>query len=122
VPLLTIVEDYIFAALRHARVENQEQGVLGAYVPQFPGLVAFGADQHDLALVLASRLQELVRIRLESGQHLPLIGGIDLNTEANKILATYHTHPAPDRPASLSADGFQHLLEHEDREAYPDLS
>jgi hypothetical protein len=112
--LTTIVEDYAAAALRRAQIEEQGNGVLGAYLPQIPGLVALGNDRHELALSLYRQVQEAVRIRLESGQRLPIIDGIDLNTEAEKVLASYRPAAEGRRFKAVSDGEFETMLERED--------
>lgn len=88
--LLTIVEDYITAAMRHAEPQRLENGVLAATVPECFGIIAFGADAHECAVNLYARLEDWVRVSLAGGYRLPAIDGIDLNSDAARILATYH--------------------------------
>ncbi|MGI8553089.1 MAG: type II toxin-antitoxin system HicB family antitoxin [Dehalococcoidia bacterium] len=88
--LLTIVEDYVLAALRRAIIEQLEDGTVGASIPECPGVLAFGADVHKCARELYARLEDWVRVSLERGNELPVIDGINLNTEASQILASYH--------------------------------
>jgi hypothetical protein len=116
--VFTIVEHYVFSALRYAQVEEQTEVVLGAFVPQFPGLVAFGSDSHELALSLYGQLLETVRLRLQSGEPLPVIDGIDLNSEANQVLASYDPH-ATQGPhlRVVSSEEFEQILAEEDRVA-----
>ncbi|MGH2583835.1 MAG: type II toxin-antitoxin system HicB family antitoxin [Dehalococcoidia bacterium] len=88
--LLTIVEHYVMAAMKHAGSEQLEDGTIAATVPECPGVVAFGADHHECATELYARLEDWVKVSLAAGYKLPVIEGIDLNTEASQILATYH--------------------------------
>lgn len=88
--LLTIVEAYINAALERAVVEEVEDGMVGAYVPGCPGIVAYGVDVHECTVDLYRLLEEWIQVSLVQGQPLPVIGGIDLNSEASRILTTYH--------------------------------
>ena len=89
-PLLTVVEHYATAALGHAIPEDLEDGGVGATIPGFPGIIAMGADNHECAMVLYALVIEWVKVSLASGRQLPVIDGIDLNTESSHILATYH--------------------------------
>lgn len=89
-PLLTVVEDYIIAAMKRAEYEQLQEGVVGASVPGCPGVLAFGADIHACAAALYARLEDWVRVSLEQGQQLPVIDGIDLSSETGRILASYH--------------------------------
>jgi hypothetical protein len=96
VALLTIVEHYITAAMNRAVPERLEDGTVAATVPECPGVIAFGADNHACATELYARLEDCVKVSLAAGQVLPVIDGIDLNTEAGQILAPYHDHePVP---------------------------
>lgn len=89
-PLLTSVEDFLIAAARRAVIEPQEDGIVAAIVPECPGVIAFGNDAHECFQDLVRRLNDWVRVSLELGNPLPVIDGIDLNTEAGRLLASYH--------------------------------
>ena len=97
--LTTIVEDYVVAALRHAVPETDEDGTVGAWIPEIPGLVAFGADVHECARNLYGLLEEWVRERLVVGDEMPVIDGIDLNSGAGQTLASYHHDSVTSDPA-----------------------
>jgi hypothetical protein len=92
-PLLTIVERYIMAAMEQAEAEALEEGGVVATVPGLVGIVASGADVHDCAVDLYTRLEDWVRVVIEQGFELPVFGGIDLNAEASALRATYHRQP-----------------------------
>ena len=89
-PLLSIVEDYVVAAMKHAEVEWLDNGMLAATVPECFGVVATGVDVHACAVNLYARLEDWARVSLERGHSLPVIDGIDLSTDPGRILATYH--------------------------------
>lgn len=93
-PSPTIVEDYVIAALKHGKLEELEDGTIGAFVPEFPGLVAFGADVHECVRNLYAHLEEWIRTVLLQGHDLPIIEGIDLNADVGHILASYHRDTA----------------------------
>jgi len=99
VPLITIVEDYIFSAMKHAVLEELDDGTIGATIPECPGVLGFGGDVHSCAGDLYVQLQDWVRVSLELGNPLPVIDGIDLNSETGKLLATYHRSGNQARPA-----------------------
>jgi hypothetical protein len=86
--LVTIVEDYVAAALRHAVVEQYDNGMLAATVPG-SGVVATGADPHECAADLYRRLEEWIYTALTQGWHVPVFDGIDLNADPERVLATY---------------------------------
>jgi hypothetical protein len=89
-PLVTIVERYIMAAMEQAEAEELEEGGVVATVPGLIGIVASGADVHNCALDLYTRLEDWVRVVIEQGFELPVFGGIDLNAEASALRATNH--------------------------------
>jgi hypothetical protein len=99
--LATVVESYVNAAIERAEVATLESGTLVATVPGCPGIVATGADVHQGSEELYHRLEQRVLISLARSQELPVIAGIDLNTEANRTLATYHSR----RVASAQRSG-----------------
>jgi predicted RNase H-like HicB family nuclease len=78
-PLLTIVEAYIFAALHRAVSETLEDGTLVATIPELPGIITYGADAHECARELYRLVEDTVRTWLASGYAVPVIDGIDLN-------------------------------------------
>jgi predicted RNase H-like HicB family nuclease len=96
-PLMTIVEAYIVVALRHALAEELEDSTYVATIPELPGLIAYGADVHECACELYRLVGEVVKTWLVSGYHVPVIDGVDLNSEKAQILASYHLHHATTR-------------------------
>ncbi len=118
-PLLTIVEDYVMAAIRRAKFEQFGNGMVGATVPGCPGVVAFGADIHECARDLYIRLEDWVRVSLAAGRALPVIDGIDLNSEGAKLLASYHGGTVSSVRGEFYADDgeFEAALDRWDAEA-----
>ncbi len=88
-PLPTVVEEYVIAALKHAVAETDEDGVVGAHVPEIPGVLAFGADVHECARNLYIRLEEWVRRALAEDWEVPVLDGVDLSANRDAILAGY---------------------------------
>ena len=88
--LPTIVEDYTLAAMRGAVYERFENGVIAATIPEFVGVVAFGARGRDCVADLCARLEDWVQVSLANGYRLPVIDGIDLNTREAYVPAGYH--------------------------------
>jgi hypothetical protein len=93
-PTKTVVEDYLLAAMKRAEGARAPNGTLILTVPDFPGTVASGAEPLEGLEDLYRRLEKWVLLSLERGYPLPPMptqgGVIDLNTEANRVLATYH--------------------------------
>jgi hypothetical protein len=102
--LLTVVEDFVIAAMKRAVPELLNNGMIAATIAECPGVVAFGADNHECATELYARLEDWVKASLSSGFSLPVIDGIDLNAEAGRILATYHTGYGPAIGGEFYAD------------------
>lgn len=84
----TIVQDYIHAAARHAVPERLTDGTIAATVPECPGVAAFGADLRECGDNLYARLENWVAKSLAKGQSLPIIDGIDLNSEEARALVS----------------------------------
>lgn len=104
-PLLTIVEHYVTAAMERAVTEQLEDGTIVATVPGCPGVIAFGADAHECAAALYPRLIDWVKVNLAAGHALPVFAGIDLNTESGQILSTYHGEVASPLEGDFYEDG-----------------
>jgi hypothetical protein len=90
----TVVEDYLLAAMKRAEVARAKNGTLVLTVPEFPGVVACGANPPECLEDLYRRLERWVLASLAGGYTLPPMttseGVIDLNTEENRALAAYH--------------------------------
>lgn len=94
--LPTVVEEYIIAAIKHAVPETLEDGTIGAYVPEIPGLVAFGADVHECACNLYVHLEELVRAAVAGGMEMPVLDGVKLDVDSLQLRASYSQDAEPD--------------------------
>jgi len=104
-PVITIVEAYIFAALGHAPAEALEDGTLVATVPELPGVIAYGVDTHECARELYCLIEDTVRTWLANGYLVPVIDEIDLNSDRSQILASYHPRPEiPQRSGEFYED------------------
>lgn len=89
-PLITIVEDYVLAAMRRAVFERLEGGTIAATVPEAFGVVAFGGDGRECLGNLYERLADWALVSLERGYELPVLDDIDLNSEMRRILNLSH--------------------------------
>lgn len=89
-PLSTIVDAYIRAAVKHAVIEHLEDGTVVATVPEAFGVVAFGAGQLECGADLYARLEDWVCVSRSKGFTVPPIDGIDLNSEDGQALTAYH--------------------------------
>jgi hypothetical protein len=96
--LMPIAEEHVAAALRHAEIEQYDNGMLAVTVPG-TGTIVTAADQHTCAAELYRRLQVWVQRSLERGWSLPVFDGIDLNVDAERVLATFQPMSLPETTA-----------------------
>lgn len=93
-PTKTIVEDYVWAAIARAGHAWGENGTLVMTVPEFPGLVACGADIPSVVHELYRQLEDLVSLSDQRRFALPVLrtqeGEINLNTSEAHALIKYH--------------------------------
>ncbi len=69
--LLTIVDDYILAAIRHAEFWRDDEGFVVAHVEGYPGIRAHGTDLRSCRLALARQVGEWVELWLRQGTSFP---------------------------------------------------
>lgn len=93
-PTMSIVEDYIIRAIRRAEFERLEDGSVVAHLSGFPGLVALGPDAKSCLDDLWDRLDDWIRVSIDEVLPLPVLDGVDLNSEASRKLADYHNYRA----------------------------
>lgn len=99
--LTTIIETYINLALQQAVATRQEDGSIAAYLPGFPGILGFGENEHACYKNLSLNLEAWLRLALAQGERPPVVGGIDLRTEAHEILASYSDDAGAEVPAPM---------------------
>src|SRR5947209_6068691 len=58
--VVTIVEAYIFAALKRAVTEGLEDGTIVATIPELPGIIAYGSDVHECSRKLYDMIEGMV--------------------------------------------------------------
>jgi len=92
-PALTIVEDYIRAALPRVKFRVLPEGGVEAWIPECGGVIASGDATRECVDDLIDRLQEWIAVGIENGFHIAVLDGVDLNTSENRALAGYHKHP-----------------------------
>lgn len=92
-PLITVVEAYIFAALKRALAETLDDGTVVATIPELPGVIVYGADTHECVRSLYGLVEDTVRAWLSNGYRVPVLDDIDLNSDKSRILASYHQGP-----------------------------
>jgi hypothetical protein len=94
----TIIQEYIIAAIKRALVvaDEDDGGTTCCYVPEIPGIRAYGRDVHECISELYRLIDMGIPVWLAHGHELPVLDGIDLNSERGKVLATYHRSTPPD--------------------------
>jgi hypothetical protein len=97
--LLTIVDDYIAAAIRHARVWVDEEGFVVAHLEGHPGVRAHGDDVRACRVALSRETDQWIRTWLANGYDLPIFDGIDLNGADADVLARYRRYTEGHDPA-----------------------
>jgi predicted RNase H-like HicB family nuclease len=67
-------------AVSQAVVSQLDDGTFAARVPALKGVVAYGSTQEEATDELRSVLDDWLRLGLQLGHHVPVIGRVDLNT------------------------------------------
>ncbi|MEK7381531.1 MAG: type II toxin-antitoxin system HicB family antitoxin [Gemmatimonadota bacterium] len=79
-----ILSDYMAQAMAQAVYDKLEDGTFAGRIPSCKGVVAFGATLRECEDDLRSTLEDWILIGIKLGHPLPVIGGIDLNTEPTR--------------------------------------
>ncbi len=94
-PLPTIVEEYVRAAMKRASYERIDDSV-AATVPGAFGVIAFGATEEGCTDDLRARLIDWVAGSLAEGERLPVFGDIDLAACGRQSLSGCFPQHAPE--------------------------
>ena len=81
-----MLTEYINKALSKALYDKLDEGTYSGKIPQCPGVVAFGETLFQCQQDLRSSLEGWLLVKIRHGDHLPVIGRIDLN----KKMPAYH--------------------------------
>ena len=76
-----VLTKYIEQAMAQAQIEELEAHSFAGRIPSCLGVVAFGNTVTECREELRSVLEEWIVVSLRLGHPLPILGGIDLNTE-----------------------------------------
>lgn len=76
-----VLTEYIEQAVAQAKIEELGESSFGGTIPTCLGVVALGNTPSECREELRSVLEEWVLVGLRLGHHLPVVGGIDLNSE-----------------------------------------
>ena len=79
-----ILSDYIGQAMDRAEYDKLEDGTYGGTIPPCPGVLAFGITLRECETELRSTLEDWILVGLQLGHELPVVGGVDLNTEPKR--------------------------------------
>lgn len=88
-PLQTILDHYACKALNQAVYEQLEDGSIVGRVPELKGVIAFGTSRHETEDELFSVIEDWARVGMQRGLTLPVMGGVDLNTDEARTLSHY---------------------------------
>lgn len=91
---LTIVEDYIAAALRNAVAFVDDDDLVVAYLAAEPAVRVHGDSLESCRAALIQEIEGWVRKWLANGNSLPVLDGIDLNAADSRLLDRYHRYSA----------------------------
>jgi predicted RNase H-like HicB family nuclease len=80
-PARYILSDYVDEAMAQAVYDKLEDGAFTARIPSCKGVVAFANTLVECEQELRSTLEDWILVGIKLGHVLPVIGGIDLNTE-----------------------------------------
>lgn len=76
---------YIDTALRLAKYEITEDGRFFAEIPDLPGVWADGASLEQCRDTLREVVEDWIILGLKSGDALPVITGLDLNSVGHRV-------------------------------------
>ena len=76
-----MLNDFIIAALRHAKYETLENGIMYADVPELQGVWAEGKTVEECRNELVEVIEGWLFLKLKDGDPIPVIEGVDLNTK-----------------------------------------
>ncbi len=85
----SMVQHYVREALAQAVYENLRDGRVVATVPPCKGVIVFGVDHRSAQQELSSVLEEWTMLGVRLCHTLPVLGGVDLNTDDARALVQY---------------------------------
>jgi predicted RNase H-like HicB family nuclease len=81
-----MLTEYIERAMSKAKYKKLEDGTYAGTIPPCIGVIAFGATLSECQEELKSSLEDWLMAKLRHHQPIPVIEGIDLNSEiAEKV-------------------------------------
>ena len=76
-----VLTDYIEQAMAQAQIEELGENSFGGRIPPCLGVIAFGDTPSECREELRSALEEWIVVGFKLGHPLPIVSGIDLNSE-----------------------------------------
>lgn len=76
-----VLTGYVEEAISHAVYDKLRDGTYAGRLPECPGVIAFGTTLNEAQDELRATLEDWILVGLKLGHKLPVIAGIDLNTE-----------------------------------------
>ncbi len=74
-----MLSQYIDKAMSRAVYDQLEDKTYCGRIPECPGTIAFGRTLYDCQNELKSVLEGWLLVKIRHGDHLPIIGGVNLN-------------------------------------------
>lgn len=84
-----VLTEYITQAMAQAEIEELGESGFGGRIPACQGVVAFGDSPSECREEIRSVLEEWVLVGLRLGHPLPVLAGIDLNSEVTSEPVEY---------------------------------
>jgi predicted RNase H-like HicB family nuclease len=76
-----VISEYIARAMALAEYDKLDDGSFSGRIPACKGVIAFGSTLSECENELRSTLEDWLLVGFKLGHQLPVIDGIDLNTE-----------------------------------------
>jgi predicted RNase H-like HicB family nuclease len=90
-PTETILQSFARHALHYAVFAELSPELWSGRVPDCKGAVAYGPTKQDCESELYSVLEDWALVAIQRGFHVPVIDGVDLNTEENRKYALQYS-------------------------------
>lgn len=85
-PTETILQSFARHAMQHAVFRQLSLDLWSGRVPECKGAVAYGPTRNECGNQLYTVLEDWALIAVQQGLNVPVIDGLDLNTEENRKL------------------------------------
>jgi len=79
-----VLSEYVDKAMAQAAYDKLEDGTFSGCIPPCKGVVAFGPTLRECENELRSTLEDWILVGIKLSHILPVIDGVDLNTEPTR--------------------------------------